>query len=138
MSIIVGFIGQLSYNFVESLRVFWKTRDFSTSSRYFVMSYRSDTLSFEEVTETDFGLGHKKSLNSLDAQSEVVCAFPVKQIEIGSTFKVQGNLMRSCERLSINFMATSGKHSDIALHVNPRPLQNYIVRNSKISGECQT
>jgi hypothetical protein len=134
MSVLIGLFSELSYNFIESLCVLWKTGNFSKSTNYFIMSYKSiDTLSFDELEETDFG---KRSLVSLESQSEVVCAFPVKEIKVGSTFRVMGTLMKSCERLSINLCAnTSGKTNDIALHFNPRPMQNYIVRNCKISGK---
>jgi hypothetical protein len=126
MSVIVGLFSQLSYNLIESLWVFWETGNLSQSKKYFVMSCKSiDTISFgEEVEEIDFGF--KRSLNSLDTQSEIISSFPVKEIAIGTAFRIAGTLMKSCERLSINLVANaSGKTSDIALHFNPRPLQNF-------------
>lgn len=160
MSVLVGLFCEFSYNFYESLHIFIKTRNLAKSKDYFTMSYRSiDTLSScEEIDEADFcGL---RSCTPSDVRSEsrsdVILSLPgiyhlisklfvssyifmksflsVKQLHPGSSFNISGLLFNTCEKLAINLIATS-KTSDIALHFNPRPLQNYIVRNSLICGK---
>lgn len=135
MSVLVGLIFELNYHFIESLRFFVHTRSFSKSQAYFKMSYRSiDTLSScEELCETD--LCGFRSITPSDAQSEVILSLPVKQVKAGASISISGLLYNTCEQVAVNLISSSGRGSDIALHFNPRPLQNYIVRNSKIAGE---
>lgn len=134
MSVLVGLIYELNYHFIESLKVLAHTKDFARSSAHFVMSYRSiDTLSScEEICDTDF-CGFR-SITPSESQSDVILSLPVKQVKAGVTITVSGLLYATCEQLSVNLISQTGRSADIALHFNPRPLQNYIVRNSKISG----
>lgn len=139
MSVLVGLFCEFSYNFYESLYILIKTRNFAKSQDYFIMSYRSiDTLSScEELTEGDF-CGFRSCTPSdarSESRSDVIVSLPVKQVLPGSIFSVSGLLYNTSEQLAINFISSTGKSCDVALHFNPRPLQNYIVRNSKISGK---
>lgn len=76
---------------------------------------------------------HPKS-PELSTKSEVLCSFCFKEPVAGTAFIITGKVLKSCERFSINLMTATSKQ-DIALHFNPRLPQNYIVRNSKVSGE---
>ncbi|XP_016979356.1 galectin-9 isoform X1 [Drosophila rhopaloa] len=49
----------------------------------------------------------------------------------GISFTVSGNLSVNCERFSINLVHNNVTR-DVALHINPRLPQNYIVRNTKV------
>ncbi|KAH8284474.1 hypothetical protein KR044_004103 [Drosophila immigrans] len=49
----------------------------------------------------------------------------------GVSFTFTGNIPINCERFSINFVYNN-EARDIALHINPRLPQNYIVRNTKV------
>uniref|UniRef100_W8AY19 Galectin n=1 Tax=Ceratitis capitata TaxID=7213 RepID=W8AY19_CERCA len=51
----------------------------------------------------------------------------------GVSFTVTGSILLNCERFSINFIIEN-THRDVALHINPRLPQNYIVRNTKVKG----
>lgn len=51
----------------------------------------------------------------------------------GSSFYVSGTILKNCEGFAVN-LTYGHAHQDIALHVNPRLPQNYIVRNTKING----
>lgn len=52
-------------------------------------------------------------------------------IKEGLSFTVTGYILPNCERFSINLVLGTPTQ-DIALHVNPRLPQNYIVRNSRV------
>lgn len=134
MSILVGLFFELNYHFFESLKVFLHTKDIARSQAYFAMSYRSiDTLSScEELCETDL-CGFR--VTPSDAQSEVISSLPLEQVRAGAIVCVSGICKDYCEQFAVNLISSNGKSSEIALHFNPRPLQNYIVRNSKISGK---
>lgn len=58
----------------------------------------------------------------------------------GTCFNVTGNTTANCERFSINLNAVQrgNGHRDIALHINPRLPQNYIVRNCLCNGTWGT
>ncbi|XP_069963368.1 galectin-4 isoform X1 [Bactrocera oleae] len=51
----------------------------------------------------------------------------------GISFTVTGSILLNCERFSINFVIENSTR-DVALHINPRLPQNYIVRNTKAKG----
>lgn len=58
----------------------------------------------------------------------------------GTCFNVSGHTALNCERFSVNLLAQSrggggGREPDIALHINPRLPQNYIVRNCRMAGK---
>ena len=92
-----------------------------------------ETISSCEIVDSDFGL-LKPHSPEISNKSEVICCYSFKDPVPGTSFIISGVVLKSCERFSINLHATSGKQ-DIALHFNPRLPQNYIVRNSKVSGE---
>lgn len=94
-----------------------------------------DSLSSCEIAGSDYGMLKPRS-PELSTKSEVICSFSFKEPVPGTAFIVSGVVLKSCERFSINILTASSKQ-DIALHFNPRLPQNYIVRNSKISGELR-
>ncbi|KAH8262299.1 hypothetical protein KR038_000358 [Drosophila bunnanda] len=49
----------------------------------------------------------------------------------GLSFTISGRLPVNCERFSIN-LVRNNEARDVALHINPRLPQNYIVRNTKV------
>ncbi|XP_036327989.1 galectin-8-like isoform X2 [Rhagoletis pomonella] len=51
----------------------------------------------------------------------------------GISFTITGKILLNCERFSINFVIENATR-DVALHINPRLPQNYIVRNTKVKG----
>ncbi|KAH8409389.1 hypothetical protein KR222_002315 [Zaprionus bogoriensis] len=55
----------------------------------------------------------------------------IGQIVEGVSFTFTGKIAINCERFSINFVCKNEKR-DVALHINPRLPQNYIVRNTKV------
>ncbi|XP_017004357.1 galectin-4 isoform X1 [Drosophila takahashii] len=55
----------------------------------------------------------------------------IGQLSEGISFTVTGNLAVNCERFSINLVHNNVTR-DVALHINPRLPQNYIVRNTKV------
>ncbi|XP_017021850.1 galectin-4 isoform X1 [Drosophila kikkawai] len=55
----------------------------------------------------------------------------IGQLSEGLSFTVSGRLPVNCERFSIN-LVRNNESRDVALHVNPRLPQNYIVRNTKV------
>ncbi|XP_016923579.2 galectin-4 isoform X1 [Drosophila suzukii] len=55
----------------------------------------------------------------------------IGQLSEGVSFTVTGNLAVNCERFSIN-LVHNNETRDVALHINPRLPQNYIVRNTKV------
>lgn len=50
----------------------------------------------------------------------------------GTSFTIHGHILHTCERFSINLILNTPA-KDVALHINPRLPQNYIVRNCKIN-----
>ncbi|KRJ97009.1 galectin-4 isoform X2 [Drosophila yakuba] len=55
----------------------------------------------------------------------------IGKLSEGISFTVTGNLSVNCERFSINLVYKNDSR-DVALHINPRLPQNYIVRNTKV------
>ncbi|XP_020800902.1 galectin-9 isoform X1 [Drosophila serrata] len=55
----------------------------------------------------------------------------IGQLSEGLSFTISGRLPVNCERFSIN-LVRNNEARDVALHVNPRLPQNYIVRNTKV------
>ncbi|KAH8323242.1 hypothetical protein KR067_003329 [Drosophila pandora] len=53
------------------------------------------------------------------------------ELREGVSFTITGRLALTCERFSIN-LAHNNDKKDVALHINPRLPQNYIVRNTKV------
>ncbi|KAH8412349.1 hypothetical protein KR009_001413 [Drosophila setifemur] len=53
------------------------------------------------------------------------------QLSDGISFTITGRLPVNCERFSINLVHNNAT-KDVALHINPRLPQNYIVRNTKV------
>lgn len=137
MSVVVYVFGCYCFNLVKLSSVFIRTRSFSQTFDYFtdiIMSNQSiESVSSCEIVGSDYGM-LKAGSPELSTKSEVLCSFSFKEPVAGTTFVITGVVMKSCERFSINFLSASHKQ-DIALHFNPRLPQNYIVRNSKISGE---
>lgn len=137
MSVVVYIFGSYCLNLVNLTSVFIRTRSLSQTFEYFsdiIMSSQSiDTVSSCEIVGSDYGMLKPKS-PELSTKSEVLCSFSFKEPVAGTAFVITGIVMKSCERFSINLLAVTSKQ-DIALHFNPRLPQNYIVRNSKISGE---
>lgn len=66
----------------------------------------------------------------------------------GTCFNISGHTAPNCERFSVNLLAPPksrsssssgrGREPDIALHINPRLPQNYIVRNCRVAGSWGT
>lgn len=52
----------------------------------------------------------------------------------GTCFQITGTTNANCERFSVNLLVVTARRQDIALHINPRLPQNYIVRNSRTNG----
>lgn len=92
-----------------------------------------ESISSCEIVGSDYGMLQPRS-PELSTKSEVLCAFNFKEPVAGTAFVISGVVLKSCERFSINILTATAKQ-DVALHFNPRLPQNYIVRNSKISGE---
>lgn len=138
MIVLVVFISHSLFSLIELASVFVRSRSFSTTKQYFqellIMSNLSvESISSCEIAGSDYDLLKPKSPN-LSTKSEVVCTFSFKEPRPGTSFVISGVILRTCERFSINILSVSNRQ-DIALHVNPRLPQNYIVRNSKISGK---
>ncbi|XP_037957247.1 galectin-8-like isoform X2 [Teleopsis dalmanni] len=57
----------------------------------------------------------------------------VFDLKDGTSFTFTGYIIPNCERFSINFILNNPS-KDVALHINPRLPQNYIVRNTKVNG----
>ncbi|XP_017065612.1 galectin-8 isoform X3 [Drosophila eugracilis] len=55
----------------------------------------------------------------------------IGQLSEGVSFTITGTLAVNCERFSIN-LVHNNERRDVALHINPRLPQNYIVRNTKV------
>ncbi|XP_017954351.1 galectin-9 isoform X2 [Drosophila navojoa] len=55
----------------------------------------------------------------------------VGELYEGVSFTFSGKISIHCERFSINFIYDNATR-DVALHINPRLPQNYIVRNTKV------
>ncbi|KAM8718209.1 hypothetical protein ACLKA7_004853 [Drosophila subpalustris] len=56
----------------------------------------------------------------------------IGQLGEGVSFTFSGKISVNCERFSINFVYNN-ESRDVALHINPRLPQNYIVRNTKVN-----
>lgn len=137
MSVVVYVFGCYCFNLVKLTSVFIRTRSLSRTLDCLsdIMSLQSiDTVSSCEIAGSDYGLLTTPRSPELSTKSEVICSFTFKEPIAGTAFVITGVVLKSCERFSINLVTATNKH-DIALHFNPRLPQNYIVRNSKISGE---
>lgn len=55
-----------------------------------------------------------------------------ENLEPGTVIKIKGLVLPICSRFAINLSCSRDAGSDIALHLNPRISQRYIVRNSRI------
>ena len=139
MSVVVYVFGCYCLNLFKLSSVFLRTRSFSETLNYFtevIMSTQSiESVSSCEIVGSDYGM-LKAGSPELSTKSDVLCSYTFKEPVPGTAFIVSGVVMKSCERFSINFLTATHKQ-DIALHFNPRLPQNYIVRNSKISGDMR-
>lgn len=135
MSVIAVLVSSSVYSLCRISLFFYRTRSLSQTFRNFraiAMSNLSiDSISSCELADTNYQLVPKSP--DLSQKSEVVCSFSFKDITPGVSFVISGVILKTCERFSINLCSTGNKQ-DIALHLNPRLPQNYIVRNSKING----
>lgn len=138
MSVVVVYLSHSVLTFIDLTSVLIRTRSFQSAFSYFktaIMSNVSiDSISSCEIAGSDYAYLKPNSPDHQSTKSEVVCNFSFKEPVAGTSFIISGVVMRTCERFSINLLAV-GKQQDIALHFNPRLPQNYIVRNSKISGQ---
>uniref|UniRef100_A0A1B0CR46 Galectin domain-containing protein n=1 Tax=Lutzomyia longipalpis TaxID=7200 RepID=A0A1B0CR46_LUTLO len=72
--------------------------------------------------------------NATMADADVVYRCPIiLEPRDGLSVRVLGEILPTCERFSINLVLNTPER-DIALHINPRLPQNYIVRNSRVGG----
>lgn len=135
MSVVVFVFGSYCFNLVKIVSVLVRTRSLSrTYDLICDMSNQSiESISSCEIVSSDYGLLQPRS-PELSTKSEVLCVLNFKEPVAGTAFVVSGVVLKSCERFSINILTSTAKQ-DVALHFNPRLPQNYIVRNSKISGE---
>lgn len=76
----------------------------------------------------------KATSPEMSIKSDIICLHNFKDLIAGTSFVVTGVVLKHCERFSVNLIAGNSKQ-DIALHINPRLPQNYIVRNSRINGK---
>ncbi|KAJ8985473.1 hypothetical protein NQ317_015012 [Molorchus minor] len=53
--------------------------------------------------------------------------------EPGSCIRINGFVKPYCRRFAVNLMTSRALNSDIALHINPRISQRYVVRNSRLN-----
>ncbi|XP_033235870.1 galectin-9 isoform X1 [Drosophila pseudoobscura] len=56
----------------------------------------------------------------------------IGKLSEGVSFTITGKIAINCERFSIN-LVHNNETRDVALHINPRLPQNYIVRNTKVA-----
>ncbi|XP_056642411.1 galectin-8-like [Diorhabda sublineata] len=53
-------------------------------------------------------------------------------LDAGTVIKVKGIVLPECSRFAVNLCCTKEPTTDIALHLNPRISQRYVVRNTRI------
>ena len=138
MSVIAFFVSSSLIGFYRLSVYLYRSQSFSSTFHNFreiIMSNMSiESISSCEIAgNSNYGLLKPKSPD-LSQKSEIVCSFNFKEAVPGVCFVITGVILKTCERFSINLVST-GHKQDIALHLNPRLPQNYIVRNSKINGE---
>lgn len=135
MIVLVVYLTHSLFSIVDIGRFFLISGSWSETKKYFREMSNLSIQSFSscEIVDSEYGLLKPKSPD-LSTKSEVVCTFSFKEPTAGTSFVLTGIILLNCERFSINILSISNKH-DIALHLNPRLPQNYIVRNSKISGK---
>ncbi|KAL7023400.1 hypothetical protein ACKWTF_012591 [Chironomus riparius] len=141
MSVIAVLVSSSLIGFYRLSVYLYRSQSFSSTFRNFreiIMSNMSiESISSCEIAgNSNYGLLKPKSPD-LSQKSEVVCSFNFKEAVPGVCFVITGVILKTCERFSINLVST-GHKQDIALHLNPRLPQNYIVRNSKINGSWGT
>ncbi|XP_059619632.1 galectin-9-like isoform X2 [Phlebotomus argentipes] len=72
--------------------------------------------------------------NAIMTDADVVYRCPIiLEPRDGLSVRILGEILPTCERFSINLVLNTPER-DVALHINPRLPQNYIVRNSKVGG----
>ncbi|EDW80225.1 uncharacterized protein Dwil_GK21075, isoform A [Drosophila willistoni] len=81
----------------------------------------------EEIDGTKFNASFYEYTDPLPKY----CNNEIGRLEEGVSFTFTGKMPINCERFSINFVLDN-ETKDIALHINPRLPQNYIVRNTKL------
>lgn len=104
-------------------------------SRSALLNMSTESLSSCEFAYKDFDM-IRTATPEVSLQSEVICSCTFPELQTGNCFIVSGSVLKHCERFSINLVCGNSKQ-DIALHFNPRLPQNYVVRNSRISGSWQ-
>lgn len=138
MSVIAVLVSSSLIGFYRLSVYLYRSQSFSSTLLNFrdiIMSNMSiESISSCEIAgNSNYGLLKPKSPD-LSQKSEIVCSFNFKEAVPGVCFVITGVILKTCERFSIN-LVSAGHKQDIALHLNPRLPQNYIVRNSKINGE---
>ncbi|KNC23115.1 hypothetical protein FF38_07169 [Lucilia cuprina] len=105
-------------NFLEAERINTNFRE----------NYFEDDIEIINGVEAEY----EERLQDFEAEDEAIYHNPtLGELHEGVSFTVTGRTKRHCERFSINFIVENATR-DLALHINPRLPQNYIVRNSKV------
>lgn len=139
MSAAVFVLGSYCYNFVRLSSVFIRSGgSLEACSQYFRLAILGgQEMSTESISSCDFALVYDQEILPSEvssAKSEVLCGLTFLELKQGDCFIVNGVVLKTCERFSINLLSgTNPSKQDVALHFNPRLPQNYIVRNSRIS-----
>ncbi|XP_058059650.1 32 kDa beta-galactoside-binding lectin-like [Anopheles bellator] len=95
----------------------------------------NENMSSESIDSCDFAYPEgtaspgSVSLDKSSATDVIYREDSITEVSPGLCFVVAGTVLLTCERFSVNLML---KNDDIALHVNPRLPQNYIVRNCRV------
>ncbi|XP_063908416.1 galectin-8-like [Zophobas morio] len=55
-------------------------------------------------------------------------------LSIGKAICVTGTVLPKCSRFAVNLTCGRSPNSDVAFHLNPRLLQRYVVRNTRLNG----
>jgi hypothetical protein len=144
MSAIVFVLGSYCYNIVRFTYSFYNSGlslgecisiVLVEHSRSALSNMSTESISSCEYAYKDFEM-LRTATPEISLQSEVICSCSFPELQVGNCFIVSGTVLKHCERFSINLMSSNTKQ-DIALHFNPRIPQNYIVRNSRVSGNWQ-
>lgn len=142
MSVVVFVIGSYCYNLARICAVLVESRSIRETYNYLqweiCKATSSNKMSVESLSSCEYAYQDYQMLKAtspeMSIKSEIICLHNFKDLIAGTSFVVSGVVLKHCERFSVNLMAANNKQ-DIALHINPRLPQNYIVRNSRINGE---
>ncbi|XP_062142274.1 galectin-9 isoform X2 [Drosophila sulfurigaster albostrigata] len=91
---------------------------------------QTDSMQHAGDTSIDFAAIEASFYEYSDAQPKFQTD-QIGELVEGVSFTFTGKIPINCERFSINFVYNN-EARDIALHINPRLPQNYIVRNTKV------